>query len=101
MSHENELATNKPGTCILHIHLHAGGAIIRKANKSFIQQQQKVFHFTIELPLHWALHECKDHILAVYVPNSILRNDSEIGGMGGIEGIEGIGRIQGMGGLEE
>ena len=27
---KNELATNTPGTCTLHTHLHAGGAIIRK-----------------------------------------------------------------------
>ena len=29
---KNELATNTPGTCTLHTHLHAGGAIIRKGN---------------------------------------------------------------------
>ena len=33
MKMKNELATNNPGTCILHINLHAGGAIIRKGNK--------------------------------------------------------------------
>ena len=32
--------------------------------------------------------------------NSILRNDGEIGGMGGIEGIGGMGGIEGIGGIE-
>ena len=30
---KDELATNKPGTCILHIHLHAGRTIIHKGKK--------------------------------------------------------------------
>ena len=31
---KDEQATNTPGTCTLHTHLHAGGAIIRKGNNT-------------------------------------------------------------------